>query len=83
MERAGRGWHDDKHDIKPWLSYFLGILVAAYAEFEGRAGAVSGGRGSKVAAIHQFVRANLSAEFTIEDIRQAVPAPATRTSARC
>lgn len=73
LDAAGRGWHDDQHDIKPWLSYFLGILVAAYDEFERRAGVVSGGRGSKVAAIHQFVRSSISDEFTIEDIRQAVP----------
>lgn len=73
LEAAGRGWHDDQHDVKPWLGYFLGILVAAYDEFESRAGVVSGGRGSKVAAIRQFVRANISDEFTIEDLRQAVP----------
>jgi Fic family protein len=73
LEVAGRGWHDDGHDIKPWLGYFLGILVAAYDEFESRAGVVAGGRGSKVAAIHQFVRSNVSDEFTIEDLRQAVP----------
>lgn len=73
LDAAGRGWHDDQHDIKPWLSYFLGILVAAYDEFESRAGVVNGGRGSKVAAVHQFVRSSISDEFTIEDIRQAVP----------
>jgi Fic family protein len=70
---AGIGWHDDQHDIKPWLSYFLGILVAAYDEFERRAGSTVGGRGTKVAAIKQFVRSNISNEFTIEDVRQAVP----------
>lgn len=73
LDAAGRGWHDDQHDIKPWLSYFLGILVAAYDEFESRASVVSGGRGWKVAAVHQFVRSSISDEFTIEDIRQAVP----------
>jgi len=73
LEAAGRGWHDGRHDVKPWLGYFLGILVAAYDEFESRAGVVSGGRGSKVAAIHQFVRSNISDEFTIDDLRQAAP----------
>jgi Fic family protein len=73
LEAAGRGWHDGQHDVKPWLSYFLGILVAAYDEFESRAGLVGGGRGSKMAAIYQFVRSNVSDEFTIDDVRQAVP----------
>lgn len=70
---AGDDWHDDQHDIKPWLSYFLGILVAGYTEFEARAGVVAGGRGSKVAAIHQYIRTNISNRFTVDDVRQAVP----------
>jgi Fic family protein len=73
LATAGRGWHEGEHDIKPWLSYFLGILVAAYGEFESRAGAIAGGRGSKLSAIHEFVRSSISDEFTIEDLRQAVP----------
>jgi Fic family protein len=73
LERAGRGWHEGEHDVTPWLSYLLGILVAAYAEFETRAGVVAGGRGSKAAAIQQFIRSNVTDEFTIEDLRQAVP----------
>jgi Fic family protein len=73
LEQAGHGWHAGEHDIKPWLGYFLGVLVAAYEEFESRADVVTGGRGSKVSAIHQFVRSRISDEFTIEDLRQAVP----------
>src|SRR5580692_8072215 len=46
LQAAGHGWHEDEHDIKPWLNYFLGIVTAAYKEFEGRVGTVSG-RGSK------------------------------------
>ncbi len=73
LQAAGRGWHEDKHEIRSWLVYFLGILVAAYAEFESRCEVVRGGRGSKLAAVHQFVRTNVSDEFTIEELRQAVP----------
>ena len=73
LERAGHGWHEGEHDIKPWLSYFLGILVAAYDEFASRAGVIAAGRGSKLEAIHEFVRSSISDEFTIEDLRRAVP----------
>jgi Fic family protein len=73
LDAAGRGWHEDQHDVHPWLSYLLGVLVAAYAEFESRAGVVGGGRGSKAAAVQQFIRTSISEEFTIEDLRQAVP----------
>jgi Fic family protein len=72
LESAGRGWHEDRHDVSPWLRYFLGVLTAASKEFEDRVGVFSG-RGAKMASIHQFVRSRLADEFTIEDVRQAVP----------
>ena len=73
LQAAGIGWHEDEHDIKPWLNYFLGILTAAYNEFEGRVGTVSG-RGSKREAIVQFIRLSTVASFTVADVRRAVPA---------
>ena len=36
LQAAGIGWHDDEHTIWPWLEYLLGILLAAYREFENR-----------------------------------------------
>lgn len=72
LQAAGHGWHDDQHDIKPWLNYFLGILNAAYKEFEERAGTVSG-KGAKQEAIKQFIRSSISTEFTVADIRRAAP----------
>jgi hypothetical protein len=39
-------WQEGEHDLRPWTEYFLGILTAAYKEFEGGTGAI-GGRGSK------------------------------------
>jgi Fic family protein len=73
LQAAGHGWHEDEHDIKPWLNYFLAILTAAYNELEGRVGTVSG-RGSKRAAIVQFIRSSTVASFTFADVRDAVPA---------
>ncbi len=37
LAKSTHGWHDGMHDLAPWTSYFLGILVAAYGEFESRA----------------------------------------------
>jgi Fic family protein len=64
---AGVGWHDDRHTIWPWLEYLLGILVAAYREFEDRVGLLGDSRGAKTAAIERFVRERISEEFTIAD----------------
>lgn len=70
---AGIGWHTDEHDIWPWLEYFLGIVAAAYREFESRVGVVAG-RGSKREAIRQFIRQSIADEFTVADVRRAAPA---------
>lgn len=73
LRAAGIGWHTGEHDITPWLEYFLGIVAAAYKEFESRVGVVAG-RGSKREAIRQFVRQSIAAEFTVADVRRAAPA---------
>ena len=65
-------WHEEEHSILPWLQYFVGIMVAAYDRFESNAGVVTG-RGSKSEAIKTFIRASVSEEFSIDDIRAQVP----------
>jgi Fic family protein len=40
LHAAGHGWHEGEHDLGPWLNYFLGIVAAAYNEFEERVGAI-------------------------------------------
>lgn len=71
LERSGHGWHDAEHDIWPWLEYFTGILLRAYAEFEERVSLVAGGRGAKTASIERFIADRVSDEFTIADVRDA------------
>jgi hypothetical protein len=68
-----RGWHEAKHDLRPWLSYFLGVLTAAYREFEPRAEAVTAGRSSKAGLVESFVHSNLSDAFTFADVKRASP----------
>jgi Fic family protein len=72
LQAAGQGWHEDEHDIGPWLRYFLGILTAAYRELQGSVGAIAG-RGSKREAIRRFIDRSIADEFTVADIRRAVP----------
>ena len=31
LARSSRGWHDHAHDPHPWLGYFWGVLIRAYA----------------------------------------------------
>jgi Fic family protein len=72
LQAAGRGWHEDEHDIEPWLRYFLGILTAACKQLESSATQVHG-RGAKRAAIVQFINDSTSGELTVADVRRAVP----------
>ncbi len=73
LERSTVGWEKSRHDLWPWLNYFLGILNAAYKEFEARAGELSGGRGSKAMRIRQFVESRASSAFTFDDVQRALP----------
>lgn len=72
LARSTVGWHEDSHDLRPWLDYFLGILVASYRDFEARMGTAAT-KGSKAEAIRRFVRTNLSDTFSISDVRNVVP----------
>ena len=67
------GWDQGQHDIWPWLNYLLGILNAAYEEFESRVGSLASGRGSKAERIKQFVRSRSSDVFTFSDLERALP----------
>jgi Fic family protein len=72
LQRSTVGWHEDEHDLAPWTDYFLGIINAAYREFENRTGLVNG-RGSKRALITTFIQSSLSDEFSVAQVRDASP----------
>jgi Fic family protein len=44
---SSQKWHEGEHDLLPWWNYFLGILTAAYNEFESRVGVITTARGAK------------------------------------
>ena len=69
---SSQGWHRGKHDSHPWLSYFWGVLLRAYGEFETRVGRIGGGRGAKSEQVRQAVlRRNLP--FGIADLERDCP----------
>lgn len=72
LEASSQGWHEGKHDVKPWLDYFWGALLRSYKEFEMRVGTVAHGRGSK----GERVRAQAlkrTQPFSISEIEEACP----------
>jgi Fic family protein len=70
--RSSQGWHEGRHDLSPWLDYFLGVLVASYKELEARVGALSTTRGAKGQLVEDCVR-RLPATFKVGDVVDACP----------
>jgi Fic family protein len=72
LEASSEGWHEGRHDARPWLRYFWGVMLRAYHEFEERVGQVTTGRGSKTAHIRRVVERKL-APFAISEIEAECP----------
>jgi Fic family protein len=70
--KSSNDWHEGKHDLRPWWNYFLGMLMAAYKEFEARVGAITSARGAKRKMV-QLAVDRLPERFKISDLRQACP----------
>ena len=72
LRRSSEGWHEGRHDLLPWLNYFLVILRRAYREFEARAGQARTPRGAKTGLIEAAIDAFVG-EFTLTDLERACP----------
>ena len=69
LEYSSRGWHDDAHDARPWLTYFWGVLIRVYGEFEAR---VESLQGSKTAQVRAAVLRR-TGPFSISEIEHDCP----------
>jgi Fic family protein len=72
LQKSSKRWHDAKHDIEPWLYYFLGTINSAYREFEQRAGNIRSPRGAKTEFVIQAINSQM-AEFSLSDIERQCP----------
>lgn len=72
LEQCGQGWHEEEENPMPFVKYLLGIILAAYRDFENRLNLVD----DKLPAIEQ-VRAAIKekiGKFTKSEIMELVPA---------
>ena len=69
LQKSSKRWHTAKHDIEPWLYYFLGTVNSAYREFEQRAAAAKSPRGGKTELIIQTINTQ-AGTFSISDIQR-------------
>jgi len=72
------GWHDDRADPWPWLSYFVGILANAYQTFADRA-ASARSDGSKQERVREYVLNHAPVIFRVADVRLALPGVSDQT----
>ena len=69
---SSRGWHESKHDLRPWWNYFLRMVTAAYKEFEARVGSITSARGGKRQMVRDAVQ-RLPHRFRLSDLQRACP----------
>jgi Fic family protein len=72
LQSSSVSWHDGKHDLLPWLNYFLAVLRRAYVQFEEGAGQVKSPKGAKTALVKAAIQGAVG-PFTIADLERTCP----------
>ena len=70
--QSSRGWHEDQHDLRPWWNYFIGMLTAAYNDFEARVGTLTSTRGAKREMVENAIL-RLPSLFRFADLQRVCP----------
>ena len=78
LQQSSEHWHEGKNDIWPFVRYMLGVLLAAYREFESRVTVVSDAKMTKEERIRKFAEEKIGL-FTKADIVQSCPDIAVTT----
>ena len=71
LYQSSQGWHKGKHTGAQDRD-FLGVLVAAYREFEQRVGLLTTARGAKTEMVLETIRA-MHGEFSVKDLQDRCP----------
>lgn len=72
IQKSSSDWHAGRHDILPWFNYTLGVLRAAYREFEERAQRERPAKGAKSDLV-EYALAQVLSPFGIADIERLCP----------
>ncbi len=72
FQASSAGWHEVKHDLLPWLNYFLAIVRRACVKFEERAGQVKSPRGAKTDLVFVAIR-QAPIPFRVADLQPVCP----------
>lgn len=72
LQESSSGWHEEKNDYGPFVRYMLGIIVAAYREFESRATLIVDNSISKSDRIREIIK-NTIGPITKSEIMKECP----------
>jgi len=72
LQQSSENWHDGKNDIWPYIRYMLGVLLAAYREFESRIVTVTDAKMTKEERIRRFIKDSIGL-FSKSDIARDCP----------
>ncbi|MBE6105262.1 Fic family protein [Anaerovibrio lipolyticus] len=59
LQDSSIGWHENTNNYKPFVNYMLGVIVAAYREFESRVKLVANAKLSKPERIREIIKAHI------------------------
>lgn len=72
LEMSGTNWHEAANDPAPFIKHLLGVILAAYREFEERVDLVAG-KQTTLDTVKAAINRKIG-KFTKRDIMEAVPA---------
>lgn len=72
LEQSSYGWHESQHNCFPWLTYFWGMLIRAYKEFEERAQEFLSSKIGKTEMVKKAILRQV-APFVLSDLAKECP----------
>ena len=81
LQESSEGWHEGQNEYLPFVRYLLGIIAAAYREFNARAEILSAPDLSKPERVREYIR-NTTGRVTKAQIMEACPDVSQKTVER-
>jgi Fic family protein len=72
LQDSSYNWHEEKNDYAPFVRYMLGVIVAAYREFENRASLIIDSNYSKPDRVKEVIRGRIG-PITKSEIMKECP----------
>lgn len=72
LQSSSSGWHEGKNDYAPFVSYMLGVIVAAYRDFTERVQVLSSNNMSKPERVREIIKNHLG-KITKSEIKAQCP----------